>query len=45
VGVPASEAAGLFTHTIPTAAELAAQKLGAKAMNSPRVVDYLTKKD
>lgn len=43
VGVPASEAAALFTHPVVTPLELAAQFLTAKTLNSPKAVDFLTK--
>jgi len=42
VGIPASEALGLYTHTIPTALELGTQYGGAKLMNSQRLLNYLT---
>jgi hypothetical protein len=43
VGVPAAEVSGMFNAPIATTAELAAQYGGARLMNSPKVIDYLTK--
>lgn len=43
VVTPAAEVGGLITAPLPTAAELAMQYGGAKLMNNPKVVDYLTK--
>jgi hypothetical protein len=43
VGVPAAEISGMFNAPIATGAELAAQYGGAKLINSPKVVDFLTK--
>jgi hypothetical protein len=43
VGVPAAEITGLFHNPVAGALELATQYGGAKLMNSPGVVNYLTK--
>jgi hypothetical protein len=43
VGQPAAELAGVFTHPVAAVPELGAQYLGAKAINSPRVLEYLTR--
>lgn len=43
VGVPAAEIGGLIAAPLKTVPELAVQNVGAKLMNSPKVVDYLTK--
>lgn len=42
VGQPAAELAGVFTHPVAAVPELGAQYVGAKAINSPKVVDYFT---
>lgn len=42
-GVPMAEAVNLFANPVAGVSELGAQYAGAKAINSPRVVDYLTK--
>jgi hypothetical protein len=43
VGVPAAELGGLIAAPLKTVPELAIQYAGSKIMNSPKVVDYLTK--
>ncbi len=43
VGVPAAEVTGLFHNPIAGVAELGAQYTGAKLMNSPGMVDWLTR--
>jgi hypothetical protein len=44
VMVPAGEFAGLFTHPVPTALELAGAHGMAKALTSPTMLDFLVRK-
>jgi hypothetical protein len=42
--VPAAEFGGLFTHTPAAITELGAQYVGGRAINSQKLIDYLTMK-